>query len=92
MHVNCRYNPATGIYTVPVDGNGIYFFSVYLRTNHKSYARTYVQVEGVRRCVTDTDSDSVGDGTVANSDHDGSTCSFVSNMVAGKLTTAFLCP
>ncbi len=48
---NCRYDPTTGIFTVPPGGDGLYYFSTYLLVYDGELGWFNIRVDGVILCT-----------------------------------------
>ncbi len=59
----CRYNSATGIFTVPTGGAGVYYFSSYIMVNGGKYGYFVLTLNGNIMCtmVGDHNNSGIGD-------------------------------
>ncbi len=80
-----RYNPATGIFTVPTGGAGTYFLSIYFSVDIAKSAVLKMVGNGDLICEADGDHDS-GAGDRANGG-----CSGVAQLSEGELVYMCVC-
>ena len=73
----CRYNPTTGVFTVPPGSGGLYFFSTHLVIDDKKWARLGMKKNNEFLCGFYEDNQSS-----ANEDGTGS-CSATVKLNAG---------
>ena len=74
------YNSATGVFTVPPGGDGVYYFSTYLLGDAGDIARFNMELNNRVICSTRPDNFHNGaDDTIPGS------CSAVVNIVAGNV-------
>ena len=75
-----RYNNATGVFTVPSGGDGLYYFSIYLVVDTYTHARFHIMVNGEVLCTA------VGDHSVGDDvSYPQATCSAVIHVTEGKV-------
>ena len=55
MYFIYSYNSTSGTFTVPSDGDGFYYFSVYLLVNEAENARIEIRINGLTLCTAYTD-------------------------------------
>ncbi len=75
-----RYDPATGIFTVPSGGDGLYYFSTYLSVASGHYAGFNIRVNGEILCTAFGDNNYNG-----ADDYPQATCSVLTQLAEGQL-------
>ena len=55
LHLKCRYDSSTGMFTVPPGGNGFYYFSTFLVVNHDEYGSFEIRINGEILCTAYTE-------------------------------------
>ena len=75
----CRYSTATGSFTVPPGGEGIYYFSTFVTVNYGEYGRFEIHLNDDVICSMFPDQSNNGE-----SDRAPGSCSAVMDVVAGK--------
>ena len=76
---SCRYDPSTGIFTVPPGGDGLYYFSTYLLVDDGEVGYFNIRVNGEVLCSA------VADET-AGGDYPQAICSGLAQLTEGKPT------
>ena len=80
-HFNvCRYDTTTGVFTVPPGGDGVYFFSVFVRVDAGETGGFHIKLNDDVMCTTYPDHNSSGDLDYAHG-----SCSAVVDAVAGDV-------
>ena len=72
-----RYNSATGAFTVPPGGDGLYYFSTYLLTYFGEYGLFTIRVNGANLCTA------FGDNSYNGDDVQQATCSGLAQLSEG---------
>ena len=74
----CSYESSTGFFTVPLGGEGLYYFSVYFTVNENEFALFDIKINERSICSAYADqSDSVDSGLAS--------CSAVTFAAEGKI-------
>ena len=76
-HIYFRYDPDTGVFTVPSDGDGLYFFSTFLTVFTSEYGRFEIMKNNVLSCLA------WGDNQSNSGDYEQIPCSAVVSLVSG---------
>ena len=77
----CRYNAATGLFTVPTGRGGLYHFLTYLDTIPGNYAVFHIsKFPKDKLCTID------GDNTIGIEDHDNVACGVTTNLNEGNVS------
>ena len=77
-----RYDSTTGTFTVPSDGDGFYYFSVYLSTVSGESAYFDLEINGESLCSA------VGELTqISSGDEIVASCSGIAQVVEGNMLT-----
>ena len=78
---NCtlRYNSSTGVFTVPSDKSGLYYFYAHIVVAVNSYGRFELMKNSETLCVMD------GDSNDSPTDHDTITCAAMLWLIKGKI-------
>ncbi len=79
-----RYDPSTGIFTVPPGGDGLFYFSTYLLVDYSEWGRFNIRVNGEILCSALGDNNSNGD------DYPQATCSSLTQLTEGLLCHKFI--
>ncbi len=77
-----RYDPTTGIFTVPSGGDGLYYFSTYLLVNFGEFGEFNIRVNGEILCSARGDNNNSG-----SNDNAVATCSGLAQLTEGRLYT-----
>ena len=74
-----RYDSSSGVFTVPLGGDGFYYFSTYLTGDDGEFAHFSIELNNDVICSTflDTNDNGVGDAAAGS-------CSAVVDVVAGN--------
>ncbi len=73
-----RYNPLTATFTVPPGGDGLYYFSTFLRVDDGEFAVFDVAINGNRFCTAS------GDNHINGADYPQATCSGLAHLMEGN--------
>ena len=74
----CSYDLTTGTFTVPPGGDGLYYFSVYLRVRQNEVGRFDIEFNGEVICTT------YAENLNTTSDETTTSCSGVASVSEGK--------
>ena len=75
-----RYDSTTGVFTVSPGGDGVYYFSVFVRVESGETGGFHIKVSDDVMCTTYPDHNSSGD-----LDYAPGSCSAVVDVIAGKM-------
>ena len=81
--IGFRYNSITGAFTVPIDGDGYYFFSTNLIVDNGEFGYFDIEINGDLLCTAYND---LGQ---KSSDTGPATCSAVAYVTQGKICIRF---
>lgn len=81
-----RYDPSTGVLTVPPGGDGLYYFSTYVLVDYGEAAAFNIRVNGANLCTAYGDNDNNG-----ASDHPQGACGGLAQLIEGMRHSSFFC-